>query len=83
MIRTIYKVEGDSNEYDSEQEALLAEAIDSFDTIYIRDHEKYKIVKAITQRFILTPIVSGVTMQKPIGGQEDPIAEVDSWGPSA
>lgn len=82
-IKTVYKVEGDSNEYDSEQEAQVAEALQEVEVIYVRDYEKLRIAKAITQRYFLCPILPTVTVQEPLGGQEDPMAEVNSWGASA
>lgn len=100
MIKVIYKVEGDSNEYDSEQEAQVAEALQETEAIYVRDYEKLRIAKKICQRYFLCPILPTVTVQEqeslgknetimtaivgePLGGQEDPMAEVNSWGASA
>ena len=82
-IKTIYKVDGDSNEYDSEQEAQVAEAIEAEGSIYVDARTKLRVAKAITKRYFLCPILSTVTTQEPVGGQEDPMAEVNSWGASA
>lgn len=63
-IKTIYKVEGDSNEYDSEQEAQVAEALQEAEATYVRDYEKLRIAKAITKRYFLCPILPTVTVQE-------------------
>ena len=72
-IKTIYKVEGDTNEYDSEQEAQVAEALQKIDGVYIRDYGKLRIAKAITEHYFLCPILHTVTVQEQVGGQEDPL----------
>lgn len=81
-IKTIYKVEGDSNEYDSEQEAQVAEVLQEVKAIYIEDYKKLRIARAICNKYFLCPILPTVTIQEPVGGQEDPMTEVNSWGAS-
>ena len=61
-IKTIYKVEGDSNEYDSEQEAQIAEAIENEEGLYVGARDTLKIAKAITKRYFLCPILPCVTV---------------------
>lgn len=63
-IKTIYKVEGDSNEYDSEQEAQVAEAIDDEEGLYVDARTKLKVAKAITKKYFLCPILPTVTVQE-------------------
>ena len=72
-IKTIYKVEGDSNEYDSEQEAQVAEALHEDDSFYLSARDVLKVAKAITKRYFLCPIPPTVTVQEPVGGQKDPL----------
>lgn len=82
-IKTIYKVDGDSNDYGSEQEAQVAEALNKDDSFYLSARDTLKVAKAITKRYFLCPILQTVTIQEPVGGQEDPMAEINSWGASA
>ena len=82
-IKTIYKVVGDINEYDSEQEAQIAEAIQENNALYVRDYDKLAIAKAITKRYFLCPIIPTTTIQEFAEEQKDTMAELDSWGASA
>lgn len=75
-IKTIYKVEGDSNEYDSEQEAQIAEVLHEDDTFYMDSRTTLRVAKAITKRYFLCPILPTVTVQEFVG-------EFDSLVPSA
>lgn len=63
-IKTIYKVEGDSNEYDSEQEAKVAEALHEDDSFYIDSWTTLNVAKAITKKFLLCPILITTTIQE-------------------
>lgn len=53
-IKAIYKVEGDRNEYETEQQAQVAECLENSER-YFTDTEKLVIVKIITDRFFLIP----------------------------
>jgi hypothetical protein len=57
MITTIYKVAGDSNEYLSEQEALVAETIQKLPASYLSAGEKLEIAEAICKKYLLIPII--------------------------
>ena len=78
-IKTIYKVEGDSNEYDSEQEAKVAEALHEDDSFYIDSRTTLKVAKAITKKFFLCPILPTVTVQEMAAA----LAEADEAGKEA
>ena len=90
-IKTIYKVEGDSNEYDSEQEAQVAEALQKINGVYIRDYEKLRITKAITKRYFLCPILPTITGQEMTiaiteadeVARKRKLSDLDSYCPSA
>jgi hypothetical protein len=56
MITTIYKVAGDSNEYHSEQEAMVAETIQKLPFAYLSAGEKQEIAEAICKKYLLIPI---------------------------
>lgn len=64
-IQVIYKVPGMPTEFDSEQEAWVAEAIDQCEGLYIESFKMLKLVKAITSRYFLCPILPTVTLQEP------------------
>lgn len=93
MIKTIYKVEGDDNEYQSIQQAFVAEVISNIKDVYINDRQKLKIAQEITKQYFLSPRFIEPTNKESDkelnsfvsinGGLEDSTTEVDSWGPSA
>lgn len=93
MIRIIYKVEGDDNEYQSIQQAFVAEVISNISDVYVNDRQRLKIAQEITKQYFLSPILPESTSKEPDkelgsfvsinGGLEDPMTEVNSWGPSA
>lgn len=74
-IKTIYKVEGDSNEYDSEQEAQIAECIENADGIYVDARHKLRIAKAISEKYFLVPIVKTETVVVTEEEDKEPEAE--------
>lgn len=63
-IKIIYKLEGDSNEYESEQEAQIAEVIEAIEGIYIDSRQKKKIAAAFTGKYFLIPVIPTVTIQE-------------------
>jgi len=63
-IKTIYKVEGDSNEYDSEQEAQIAEACKNYKSMYLTQAELKGIAEAISAKYLLVPIVATEALQE-------------------
>lgn len=54
-IQVIYKVPGLPGEYESEQEAMVAEAVDQYEGLYIESYKMDKLVKAITSKYFLVP----------------------------
>jgi hypothetical protein len=70
MITTIYKVAGDSNEYLSEQEALVAETIQKLPASYLSAGEKMEIAEAICKKYLLIPIPLEVS-QDPVPWAEE------------
>ena len=76
MIKTIYKVEGDDNEYQSKQQALVAEVLSKISDIYINDRQRLKIAQGITKQYFLS-----LHFTEPTNKESD--KELDSWGPSA
>lgn len=82
-IKVIYKVEGDCNEYDSKQEAQIAEVLETNDSIYIEARTRLNVAKAICSKYLLCPIPPTTTVQEPRGEQKDSMTEVNSWGASA
>lgn len=54
-IQVIYKVLGLPGEYESEQEAMVAEAVDQCEGLYIESYNMRKLVKAITSKYFLVP----------------------------
>lgn len=63
-IQIIYKVPGLSAEFETEQEAMIAEAIDQCEGLYIENFKLLKLVRAITSKYFLMPIVETVTIQE-------------------
>lgn len=60
-IKVIYKVEGDNNEYDSEQEAHIAECCKNYKGMFLTPSELYGIAKAISEKYFLAPILKTET----------------------
>lgn len=75
-IKCIWQVEGDDNEYDSEEEAILAAEIMEAEDIYIERYHRKNIIKYICKHFVLLPR----TGMKAGDGQEDPIAAISNLG---
>lgn len=61
-IKVIWKVEGDRNEYETEQQAQIAECLQG-DGTYLTQGEKLFITKAITEKYFLSPILKTETVQ--------------------
>lgn len=80
-IKVIYKVEGDSNQYNSEQEALIAECLAESEH-YFSAAEKQNIAEAISERYRLIPILDTNINPVPTQAELDQ-RELDSSGPSA
>lgn len=62
MIKCIYTVEGTHGEYDTLAQAELAEFIHQSE-IYMDSYTRNKLIKAITEYFILTPIKPLITVE--------------------
>ena len=80
-IQIIWKVEGDSNEYPSEQEAQIAQVLAGIEGCHIDTRQKRMIAEAFNGRYFLIPIIPTVTIQE-TQAQADQ-REFDSYGPSA
>lgn len=61
-IKAIYKVEGDRNEYETEQQAQVAECLQGMG-IFFTQEEKLSAAKAITEKYFLCPILKTETTQ--------------------
>ncbi len=59
-IVCIYKVPGISNEFETEQDAMVAEAIDQCEGLYIENYKMLRLVKAITSKYFLVPIAETI-----------------------
>jgi len=79
-IKAIYKVDSDRNEYETEQQAQIAECLQG-EGIYLTQEEKLYVAKAITKKYSLCPILKTETVV--VSQQELDQKELDSYGPSA
>lgn len=79
-IKAIYKVEDDRNEYETEQQAQVAECLQG-KGIFFTQEEKLYAAKAITARYFLCPILKTETVV--VSQAELDQRELDSYGPSA
>ena len=79
-IKAIYKVEDDRNEYETEQQAQVAECLQEPGAFLTQD-EKLYIAKAITAKYFLRPILKTETVV--VSQAELDKRELDSYGPSA
>ncbi len=80
-IRIIWKIEGDSNEYNSEQEAQIAALLAGIEGCYFDHRQRRLIAEAFNDRYFLVPIIPTVTIQE-TQAQADQ-RELDSYGASA
>lgn len=62
-IKAIWKVEGDSNEYETEQQAQIAEVISDISGIFLNRDERYRVAKAVEESFC----ISGRKIKQPEG----------------
>ena len=60
-IKIIWKVEDDSNEYNNEQEAQIAEVLAGLEGCYIDTRQKRMIAEAFNGRYFLIPILKTET----------------------
>lgn len=74
-IKIIYKVEGDGNTYDSEQEAQIAEIIADTEGLYIERYKISQLAKAISEKYFLVPIVKTETVVVTEEEDKEPEAE--------
>ena len=63
-IKIIWKVEDDSNEYQSEQEAQIAQVLAGIEGCHIDTRQKRMIAEAFNGRYFLIPIIPTVTIQE-------------------
>lgn len=70
-IKQLWKVEGTGNDYETEQEAQIAECIYDAEGIYVDARTTAKIAKALSDRYFLVPIIPTITIQESEREQED------------
>ena len=63
-IKIIWKVENDSNEYNNEQEAQIAQVLSEIEGCYIDTRQKRMIAEAFNGRYFMIPIIPTVTIQE-------------------
>jgi hypothetical protein len=81
MITQQWKVENDSNEYNTEQEAQIAECLQE-QGAYLTASEKLYIAKQVSKKYILIPIPQAIEVLAVTQAELDQREPV-SYGPSA
>ena len=81
MITQQWKVENDSNEYSTEQEAQIAECLQA-QGAYFTSSEKLYVAKKISEKYILIPIPQAIEVPAVIQAELDQ-RELDGYELSA
>jgi hypothetical protein len=79
-IKAVYKIDGSSEEYETEQQAQIAEILEDLKACYIENYKIKKIATAITEKFHLIPINENKIVSMTPIFDEDGIPTKDAQG---